>query len=342
MRSKLHHLILSGFLFGICGFATTSLLADQGIVLTREYADQKEQFWGFFVFKGSKESFASIKFTLANGEESIIPRHRVGMILRITDLNRLSLVTPSEKQEIELERDTLNIALGRFKQIETLIKPVIEKLDEALDDYTKGWVYVGGKRQEATALTAKTTPPVVAPAQDMIPSLEIDGIKYSNIKLSSIGINTITLSHSGGVVSMETSRFGDQNLALIKQKWPKQFEAKAAQQAKADYAMTQGGSLPLQSTAGYDASNMRLEPLNLLASRLRSIYGNVENEKLLALILAIAHEDTFPNPNTVAFTRLLTVTDRVINQAEAAARKFGGSLQHQIDVHAKMVPYLRQ
>jgi hypothetical protein len=342
MKPTSHSPILLRVIFWILGFAPVGLVADQGIVLTREYADQQEQFWGVSVFKGSKESVASTRFIMTNGAELVIPKHRIALVLRITDLSQLNLVNKADKEAIQLERDTLNLALGRFNQIGNLIKPVVAKLDSALADFENGLVYVRGKKQEASALVEKPPAPKVLPPEDVIPTIKINGSIYFNAKLTVIESSSITLSHSRGVASIENRHLNDETLALFKQKWPKLFEERAAQLAASTQASPWANLQMAQANLGYNVEDPRMESFARLMTRMRDIYGDEGNDQLLARVLDIAHQDVVPNPNSAAFSRLLQATHWVIDQAEAAAKKFGGTLQHQLEVHAKMVPYLRQ
>ena len=70
---------------------STTIQGQPGLILTREYDGQAQEFWKPIAFQNAESSFAAVRLFFADGKDISLPKSKVGTLIFVPDLKTLQL-----------------------------------------------------------------------------------------------------------------------------------------------------------------------------------------------------------------------------------------------------------
>ena len=226
-----------------------ALKAQPGVILTRDYEGQEQEFWKPTVFQNVESAFAAVRVFFADGKDISLPKSKVGKIIFVPDLKTFQLAYDNDLTAVKSNIEELKSHVKSYAQLAALLTPVIQYLEKAADEYKQGYVYYYGKRTQGVEVK-----PQFKPFHDQ--NLTVAGFTYSGIQVTKVSKDAVTLMHSKGVATIPKTMLSAEVLSGLQEKWPKPF---------ADFVMLERQETELASAREMNESQRELARENAIS-----------------------------------------------------------------------------
>jgi len=312
--------------------------AQQGVILTREYGNQKQEFWKPVVFQSLENSFAAVRVLFADGKDMTLPKSNVGKIIFVPDLKTLELSKDYDLTATKRNVEELSAEVKGLPQLAPLLTPVIEYLNKAIGDYEQGYVYNSGAKVQRMEVQSQFKPSKGR-------SIEVAGVKYNDVEITKVSQDSVSMMHSKGISTIPRSVISDALMNSLEEQWPKPFADFLVQARKqAELAMIQKMEREKREIEMQNAKNQQLEIKDALLSRLSKIY-DIRDEDLLiqkARLIDGAPSGEVTITPLSDFPRLAERVNAVIDEAEKIAKSSGDSVADLLDSLTIVRPVTRK
>jgi hypothetical protein len=195
-----------------------------GLLLTKKYPGQAEEFWTPVEFTNIQPFAASVTLTAkADSQKVVIQNAQVGIAIHFPDLATMSLVSDQDLASLKTTKETLTKQAGLYKAASSILNGVARDIDVALQSYNGGNVLVAGRWMSKAAYDAQLASASAAAKSGSIPELVVSGQSYKNVRVTSVSGNRIGIMHEGGVSQLDSVSLIPADLARLKVSFPIPF-----------------------------------------------------------------------------------------------------------------------
>jgi hypothetical protein len=199
-----------------CGAAIGSIDA-AGVVLIKEYQDQKLELWKPFLFASLKKERFSITVSNGDGQERVFAAYQIGKVLEFPDTGG---EVWANQPRLEAGLSELEIASKDFPSISATLTPLIVKTKERIRELSKS-------ASASSVLNPVSTKSANRQAYDGKGNgveLTIQDKKLINCRVKSIQGGEISITHDAGIARIPVESLKEDDLNLLRSNDPDIFE----------------------------------------------------------------------------------------------------------------------
>lgn len=193
-------------------FFSSTLAGEHGVVIYTEIDHGEDRIAKAVPFVKAEQFPLVTNITTREGATFRITNNRLKAIVRPPDLALATVIGDTELQKLRTEAGAIRSMQERYPRTKTALDPLAAEIERMVQALENGNVLIQGRLIPKIDYQRQLAAPVPQ-ANDLI----IDGKEYRGAKITSISIDRVSITHSGGVASIEVAKLSDEQIAILNQ-----------------------------------------------------------------------------------------------------------------------------